>query len=576
MAIKLVWHNRKNKTQDITEYVGTITWSGAHNAAAREVSFTVLNNPYDKNFSLSNQIKNADKIYLMSDNKVLFYGLICDVQRTSEIGTVDFLARDMLYNLLNSTTSGRYKKKTAEYITRSICNDFNIKQGTITATKYQIKKLIIKDKSPYEIIKKVYKRAQNEKTKKPYFIHMDGDKLCVTERGLVATKSGKSKEAIVLKDSECVYEAQFEEDASTVIDKVRVINQKRRLVNLVKDKKLIKKWGVIQHVLQVDKGKGTKQAKAEIAAPERSASISAIGQLKALAGYKIKIKDEAAGLTGTYLIINDTHTFENGIHLMSLDLYLKGVEKHPTVIQIDDLSYSTWKTRKIKCVFYKYYATGNDARGKKRAVGVTCAAPPSVPFGTKFTYKGKTYKVTDRHSKAKFKKHLYYIGILAGSKKEADKFKPVTTKITITNPKPTKKTKKKSDASEKGSDKAHKLVEYALSFRGKVRYSMGAKNVPGGVADCSGFVSYCVGKFGIPGGDTRHFAVLGQSVSKAQARAGDIIVFQGTYRPGPSHVGIMIDNVNFVHSSSGAGGVTVTSRNNPYHAAHFHSIRRVL
>ena len=133
--IKLVW-----KDKDITDYVGSIQWSGAHNAAAREVAFTVLNDPYDdSNFKLSNKIKNADKIYLLDgddNDNILFYGLVMDIQKKGEIGTVDFTARDMLYNLLNSTTSGKWKNHTAEYITRSICNDFKINQGTISSTKY--------------------------------------------------------------------------------------------------------------------------------------------------------------------------------------------------------------------------------------------------------------------------------------------------------------------------------------------------------------------------------------------------------------------------------------------------------
>ena len=569
--IKLVWEKK-----DITQYVSRIQWSGAHNQAAREVSFSLLNNPYDKeHLPYANKIKNSHKIWLMSDDTILFYGLVVNVQKKSEIGTVDFLARDMLYNLLESTMSGRWKKHTAEYITRSVCNDFKISTGTISNTKYQIKKFIVKDISAYDVIKRAYRKAANSKTGKKYFIHMNGDKLCVTERGQASLK--KDGTALTVKDDECIYESQFEEDASTVVDKVKVINDKRKLVNKVQDKALIKKYGVVQHILSVDKGKGTKQAKAEIQTPERSASISAIGRIGCVAGYKIHIQDKAAGLTGVYLIINDSHTWENGVHLMTLDLYLTDVKKHAEVIQVDDLSYTKWKKRKIKCVFYKYYATGNDARGKKRAPGITCAAPPSVPFGTKFTYKGKTYKVTDRHRKAKFKNHLYYIGILASSKKEADKFKPTESSVTIVTPKTSKKTAEKTNKSEKASTRAKKLVNVATSFIGKCRYVWGASNPPGGAADCSGFVSYCLRQVGFsPTGTTLVLARIGHEVPKGKARAGDVVMFQGTYRAGPSHVGIMINNKEFVHCSSSHKNVVTDTLNRAYWVQHFLSIRRCL
>ena len=585
MAIKLIWQHDKT-SKDITDFVSTIQWSGAHNQAAREVSFSVLNNPYDKNFKLSSKIKNADKIWLKSDKKTLFYGTVVNIQRKGEIGTVDFLARDMLYNLLESTTSGRWKKHTAEYITRCVCNDFKINVGKLSNTKYQIKKFIVKDKSAYDVIKRAYKKAGNEKTLKKYFIHMDGEKLCVTERGQIAQhtdKDGKTT-ALQLTDTECIYESSFEEDASSVVDMVRVINNKRRLVNKVKDAKLIKKYGIIQHVLSVDKGKGTKQAKAEIHAPERSASISAIGRIACVSGYKILIKDTAAGLTGNYLIINDTHTWQDGVHMMSLDLYLTDVKKHPEVIQIDDLSYNEWKKRKVNCVIFKYYASGNDARGKKRAAGVTCAAPPSVPFGTKFTYKGKTYKVTDRHKRAKFKNHLYYIGIMVSEKEasEANKKKwKDETKVTLISPKRKKKEKKGKNGKPTdggGSPSAKKLVNYAKSFVGKCRYVWTAANPPGGAADCSGFVSHCLIKMGVISGrmDTRALANIGRPVQKGKQQAGDVVIFQGTYRAGPSHVGIMVDANNYVHCSSKVKNVTITPFNTGWVAQHFHSLRRVL
>ena len=563
MAIKLIWQHDKT-SKDITDFVSTIQWSGAHNQAAREVSFSVLNNPYDENFKLSSKIKNADKIWLKSDKKTLFYGTVVNIQR-------------------KSTTSGRWKKHTAEYIARCVCNDFKINVGKLSNTKYQIKKFIVKDKSAYDVIKRAYKKAGNEKTLKKYFIHMDGEKLCVTERGQIAQhtdKNGKTT-ALQLTDTECIYESSFEEDASSVVDMVRVINNKRRLVNKVKDSKLIKKYGIIQHVLSVDKGKGTKQAKAEIHAPERSASISAIGRIACVSGYKILIKDTAAGLTGNYLIINDTHTWQDGVHMMSLDLYLADVKKHPEVIQIDDLSYNEWKKRKVNCVIYRYYATGNDARGKKRAKGITCAAPPSVPFGTKFTYKGKTYKVTDRHKKAKFKNHLYYIGILGD---ELDvKNREDETKVTLISPKRKKKEKKGKNGKPTdggGSSRAKQLVKYAKSFIGKCRYVWKASNPPGGVADCSGFVSHCLVKMGvsIPYGrtDTRGLAAMGTSVPKGKQQAGDVVIFQGTWRPGPSHVGIMVDANNYVHCSSKVKNVTITSFNTAWAAQHFHSIRRIV
>ena len=55
----------------------------------------------------------------------------------------------------------------------------------------------------------------------------------------------------------------------------------------------------------------------------KEASVSAIGNIKAISGYSITIKDKATGLTGKFYITEDCHTFENGAYTMELTLVWK-------------------------------------------------------------------------------------------------------------------------------------------------------------------------------------------------------------------------------------------------------------
>jgi hypothetical protein len=55
----------------------------------------------------------------------------------------------------------------------------------------------------------------------------------------------------------------------------------------------------------------------------KEASVSAIGNVKAISGYSIEINDTATGLKGKFYITDDSHTFENGTHTMSLGLAWK-------------------------------------------------------------------------------------------------------------------------------------------------------------------------------------------------------------------------------------------------------------
>ena len=122
-----------------------------------------------------------------------------------------------------------------------------------------------------------------------------------------------------------------------------------------------------------------------------------------------------------------------------------------------------------------------------------------------------------------------------------------------------------------GSRQAQAVVSFARQFLG-VPY-VWAGSSPSGF-DCSGFTHYVFGHHGIslPHVADEQFKT-GVSVNKLQA--GDLVFFS-TYEPGPSHVGIYIGNNEFIHASSGAGDVTITSLSTPYYRDRYLGARRVI
>lgn len=99
---------------------------------------------------------------------------------------------------------------------------------------------------------------------------------------------------------------------------------------------------------------------------------------------------------------------------------------------------------------------------------------------------------------------------------------------------------------------------------------------PGGF-DCSGFTQYVYKQNGISiSRSSSTQANDGTWVAKSDLQPGDLIIFAGTYRRGPSHTGIYIGNNQFIHSSSvRSGGVKIDNLNSNYYSKHYHSGRRV-
>ncbi|WJE28076.1 NlpC/P60 family protein [Bacillus cereus] len=80
--------------------------------------------------------------------------------------------------------------------------------------------------------------------------------------------------------------------------------------------------------------------------------------------------------------------------------------------------------------------------------------------------------------------------------------------------------------------------------------------------DCSGFISYI---FGVGRQDV---AGYWNSVSKVSSpQPGDLVFFQGTYKAGPSHIGIYVGNGQMIHASD--KGIAYGDINSSYNQKHF-------
>jgi cell wall-associated NlpC family hydrolase len=137
-----------------------------------------------------------------------------------------------------------------------------------------------------------------------------------------------------------------------------------------------------------------------------------------------------------------------------------------------------------------------------------------------------------------------------------------------------KKTSKKlSSRSSGSSESVMKVIDYAKRYLG-VDYSFGSSSP--NEFDCSGFTMFVFRTVGIT---LPHSAAgqanLGHAVSKDNLEPGDLVFFE-TYKAGISHVGIYLGNGYFIHASSGAGHVTITSLSEAFYAERFRGGARIL
>ena len=134
------------------------------------------------------------------------------------------------------------------------------------------------------------------------------------------------------------------------------------------------------------------------------------------------------------------------------------------------------------------------------------------------------------------------------------------------------------------SARADSVVSFALAQLGTPYVYAGTHPETG--FDCSGFLHYVYGHFGI---DTPHSTALligaGRPVPRSLARPGDLVVFTGTAATSttPGHAGIVVSALGetplrFVHASSARRepGVKISAVEGTGYERRFMQVRRVL
>jgi len=138
------------------------------------------------------------------------------------------------------------------------------------------------------------------------------------------------------------------------------------------------------------------------------------------------------------------------------------------------------------------------------------------------------------------------------------------TQAPATKEEPKKEEPKKEDKKPEptpGPAPAPGVIGKAQQYLGKP-YVWGSASPSNGGFDCSGFISYI---FGVGRQDVNGYW---NSVSKVSSpQPGDLVFFQGTYKAGPSHIGIYVGNGQMIHASD--KGIAYGDINSSYNKKHF-------
>ena len=304
----------KNKTgtTDVTNMVSEIRWSGSMSEIARVLELQFLY-PLHDYYTPKIYPNIGDTMYLYDDTgEELFRGKVFYNERLSEQGTIQITCYDDAIRLSKSKGTYNFKNKTAEAITRTVCNDLGISIGKLASTGIP-QKMLCSNMGMYQIIKSAYESASKQ-NKKKYYIGMKQGKFYVEE-------VGKKVLDYTLKADSNILESTYSENAEGVVNKVKIYDENDQYLGVVQNDELIGLVGVFQEIYIKEEDKQTKTvASSMLQGIAREAQVTVKGNASCLSGSVIIIHDSFTKQSNTFIIKSDEHIWGNVQYYVTLNM----------------------------------------------------------------------------------------------------------------------------------------------------------------------------------------------------------------------------------------------------------------
>ncbi|MEG0069795.1 MAG: hypothetical protein RR795_02765 [Cetobacterium sp.] len=301
---------------DITNIAGNISLSTSIDTLGASFNFSMPRNFGDSNYILTETIKVGDIIKFQNERN-LFTGIIVDMDTlkfSKEIKCFDFY-----FYLNKNKVIKQFNSLNASSCIESLLKSIGAKTGKIEAIATSIDK-IYKNNTVAEIIDDILKIV-NEETGEKYTLEIEN-----TTFNLVSHKKIKVQVTNNIFGMPALTESIA--DMKNIVLIVSNDSEDESIYAKAEDKESIKKYGMLQEVIEVDPDKDDISKVRNIASQKlkelnkvlTTSSLDALGNDDLRAGRLLDVEIKEFGIKDEFLIKSCTHTFPKGNHICSLEL----------------------------------------------------------------------------------------------------------------------------------------------------------------------------------------------------------------------------------------------------------------
>jgi len=296
-----------------------VSISGDLAQASRKCDVTLMNTKNGENREVA--FKLGRRIRILSGKNELFQGIIFGYEINDQ-GQQSITAYDANHYLTKVSDSYRFDNKKASDIVKYLCKRFGIKMGKISDTGYVIPKLILRDKTLWDVIV-IALTETRKKNNRQFSLHSKGGYLHLLERKEQLTR-------MYIEDGANLLSATYSSNMDDVKTQVSLTggDEDKPIKAFAVDKNAKNVYGTMQHYEHVSEITNEKKLQAlaksmlpKINKPEQEFNLEALGIENVISGTSILVRESMTQISGAFYVITDTHNISpDGYHTMSLTL----------------------------------------------------------------------------------------------------------------------------------------------------------------------------------------------------------------------------------------------------------------
>lgn len=353
---------------DVTQLVEQVKWKGRKGSSSRTLAVTLIDDDGYKHARSGIDVEQGHQCIFSYDGVELFRGIIMS-QTQSNQKKLQFTAYDNGIYLANNKDTFCYENKTASDVFRDCCTRFGLPMGEVASCSYKIPELTKSKTTAFDAIADA--------------LSLDFDATGI--RHYVASSKGKlslltRRENIlqwVIEVGQNITSYSYSRSIEDIKTRVKMVSKEGTTVAEKSNAELEKKIGIFQEIDQPDESLTTAQVNdliesimEEKGTPERTLSVEAVGIAEVISGIGVYIIIPELEISRTFYVDEDTHTFEDNKHTMSLKLnYANDLAKEEKGAEDSGKDYKVGDVVQFNGGYHYVSSTASNPTGSKCAAG---------------------------------------------------------------------------------------------------------------------------------------------------------------------------------------------------------------